>query len=144
MWTYQYVDRKDILHYGVPGMKWGVRKQRAQMRREAGVLSRDLKVYKRQAARTSAKISKRQAAGKTVSNKLASKNQAAKRAISRINKKMSSTYKSLSAKDIKRGRRQTSVLLSATLGIREFSLARRPGGGLMRKRDLIRARAYAR
>ncbi|HQB08192.1 MAG TPA: hypothetical protein PK712_10050 [Rectinema sp.] len=26
MWTYQYVDRKDILHYGVPGMKRGVRR----------------------------------------------------------------------------------------------------------------------
>ena len=26
MWAYQYVDRKDIIHYGVPGMKWGVRR----------------------------------------------------------------------------------------------------------------------
>lgn len=27
MWTYQYIDRKDIVHYGVPGMKWGVRRK---------------------------------------------------------------------------------------------------------------------
>ena len=31
MWTYQYVDRKDILHYGVPGMKWGVRRTPEQL-----------------------------------------------------------------------------------------------------------------
>ena len=26
MWAYQHVDRNDIMHYGVPGMKWGVRR----------------------------------------------------------------------------------------------------------------------
>lgn len=46
MWTYQYVDRKDILHYGVPGMKWGVRRsQKRELLKGAARNRRDIDTH---------------------------------------------------------------------------------------------------
>lgn len=46
MWAYQHIDRNDIMHYGVPGMKWGVRRaQKRELLKGAARNRRDIDTH---------------------------------------------------------------------------------------------------
>lgn len=142
MWQYnQTVPSVELYHYGVAGMKWGVRKSRVQMAREHALLSQDKRKVDKQYARTTQKIEGRQAKGKNVSEKLLRKQDQAKQSSQKISKMLKKNYSSLSEHEIARGKKiLNGVQISALL----FAPAGMAIGGVIVARRNIRNRAYAR
>lgn len=113
MWSYQYVDRKDILHYGVPGMKWGVRRARMQESRSAARLSKYVSKTEKRMSKDSKKLAALKSGGVGNSRK-------ATKLQNRINintlglavgkNTLARATATLTPRELKRGKRQVRAL----------------------------------
>lgn len=115
MWTYQYVDRKDILHYGVPGMKWGVRRGIAASARTGARYGQMADEHKKYAEKLSAKKDSRAARGKSTV-KIDKKIKSAKNYEKMFRSAAKQSVKGLSKADIAKGRKQVSSVMEGFVG----------------------------
>lgn len=108
MWVYSPTPQAfELYHYGVPGMKWGVRKPRMQVTqrsREHYVLSLDRDEQSKRADRLSQRVAKKESKGKKVSERLVRKVKKAQESALRISKMMRRNYSDLSATELKEGK----------------------------------------
>lgn len=100
----------ELVHYGVKGMKWGVRRKIAKASRRAARTKAyaERKEYKMEKAKQ--KISERESSGKKVSKRLTKKYTKSKNAVEVANKYRNSLVKDLSRKDILQGERYVKKL----------------------------------
>ena len=124
MWKYTPPDY--LSHYGVAGMRWGVRKAVTQPTllgrartyldtenkiSEYGILSRDKQLSDRDASRANRKIARKEAKGKPVSERLIQKKNLAERKSAVLKKLLSKNYRSLTDKQKKRGEATVKMIL---------------------------------
>ena len=107
MWAYIAPPTPElIIHWGVPGMKWGIRKPDSveTRSREHYVLSGDYEYRNRIAKRVSNKVARRAEKGKKISDRLARKKERTRANALRIKSMLSKNYKDLSEKDLQAGK----------------------------------------
>ena len=95
----------ELVHYGVKGMKWGVRRKIAKASRRAAQAksNMDRKQHKMETAKH--KIQERANSGKKASKRLVKKYQKSKDSYELVNKYRDTLIKDLSKKDILQGER---------------------------------------
>lgn len=110
------MENNSLAHYGVKGMKWGVRHEIATRSRMGAQLGDDLKWASRRTKRIDKMISKREAKGK--STQLLKTERAKMDAFVKSTKKLQSQlYSGLSKSDIKQGERYIKGMKFLTLGL---------------------------
>lgn len=100
----------ELVHYGVKGMKWGVRRERAGAARTAGIYSRSYDSSKKRLSRQEAKREKKSLRFKST-DKINRKIQRTKENMSRTKKLMSAYQKDLSPSEIAKGKKQAGFSL---------------------------------
>lgn len=115
MWTYQYVDRKDILHYGVPGMKRGVRRGIAASARTGARYDQMADAHKKYAEKLSAKKDSRAARGKSTV-KIDKKIESAKNYEKMFRYAARQSLKGLQKADIAKGKKQVNGVMEGLVG----------------------------
>ena len=105
------MDNDELMHYGVPGMKWGVRRTPAQLGRKKTSSSRFLlgKKKSKNKAKTKSESSKEETAPKKKSVKEMSDDEL-NSAIRRM--QLEQTYASLSPKQVSRGKAVATRILN--------------------------------
>ena len=105
------MDNDELMHYGVPGMKWGVRRTPAQLGRKKASSSRFLlgKKKSKNKAKTKSESSKEETAPKKKSVKEMSDDEL-NAAIRRM--QLEQTYVSLSPKQVSRGKAVATRILN--------------------------------
>lgn len=134
MWSYQQYPRpNDIVHFGVKGMKWGVRRERMKRAREAYALGRGNTRVERNINKVNLKIDKKMGRGKDISN-LELKRKKLKAVQAKIKTLMKTKTKDLTSKELKMGAAQAIVgrmLKSTAIGGLTLATAGAAGmGGL--------------
>lgn len=129
------VDRdNELYHYGVKGMKWGVRRDIGRRAKVAATLERNKKVVDKQIARTSEAM---KAYGNNTPAKLRAKNKSLKNYSAKVEIYRNKAIKDLSDRDINQGRRW---LMKA--GIVNGLLFGAPGVGVTTIYDQARAKSF--
>ena len=107
------MDNNELMHYGVPGMKWGVRRTPAQLGRKKTSSSKSLfgkkKPKPKAKAKTKSESSKKETAPKPKSVKEMS-NEELNAAIDRI--RLEQTYASLSPQKVSMGKKIAKTILN--------------------------------
>ena len=98
----------ELKHYGVPGMKWGVRRDIALRAKEVSVLRNVSKTNSKYISRADRKIEKKSSLGKDTT-KLQTKRDNKNLANEKIAKLMKTAYSDISEKDIKQGKRALAI-----------------------------------
>ena len=124
----------ELYHYGVKGMKWGVRRAIGRRAKVAATLERNKKTVDKQIAKTSERI---KAYGNDAPVKLRAKNRQLKDYSAKMELYRNKAIKDISDKDIKQGR---SWLMKA--GIMNAVLFGAPGAGGTMIYDQVRANRY--
>lgn len=115
MWAYQYVNRDDIMHYGVPGMKWGVRRKIARNAIAGARYTNRADLYSDRADRLAYRKKKRAAKGKNttrISKRLAKNKLQSKK----FRALATQSTKGLSKKDIRRGQLEYQQIMKRRIG----------------------------
>lgn len=115
MWAYQYVDRKDILHYGVPGMKWGARRSIAASARTGARYGQMADAHKQYADKLSDKRARRASTGKSTS-RIDKKIKSARNNEKMFRYAAKQSIKGLSKSDIEMGKKQVSSVMDRLVG----------------------------
>lgn len=110
MWTYQYVDRKDILHYGVPGMKRGVRRGIAASARTGARYGQMA-----DADKLSDKRARRASMGKSTS-RIDKKIKSARNNEKMFRYAAKQSVKGLSKADVAKGKKQVNSIMEGFVG----------------------------
>lgn len=107
-----YIAHKDgdeLAHYGVKGMKWGVRKEIGKDAKAAAIARNRASSLQRQAEKLSSRIDKLNASGKKANRALSSRARSVKKEASKYKEIEKVLSKDLSEKDIKQGRRAVKL-----------------------------------
>ena len=115
MWSYQYVDRKDILHYGVPGMKWGVRRGIAASARTGARYGQMADAHKQYADKLSDKRARRASMGKSTS-RIDKKIKSARNNEKMFRYAAKQSVKGLSKADVAKGKKQVNSIMEGFVG----------------------------
>jgi len=95
---------QDLIHFGTPGMKWGVRREIGKLAREHAVLSTEQRLNKSSLRRIENKIARKKEQGKSTL-RLEQKRANEERAIRIVDRTLKKNYSKLSQKDIQQGKR---------------------------------------
>lgn len=128
----------ELYHYGVKGMKWGVRRQLGKQAKVAATLERNKKTVDKQIAKTSEQL--KAYGGKMMTDqvaKLRANNKSLKDYSSKMEHYRNKAIKDLSDKDIQQGRKW---LMKA--GITSGVLFGAPGVGATMIYDQVRANSF--
>ena len=103
------MDNDELMHYGVPGMKWGVRRTPAQLGRKKTSSSKSLFGKKKPKPKVKSESSKKETAPKKKSVKEMS-NEELNAAIDRM--RLEQTYASLSPQKVSMGKKIAKTILN--------------------------------
>ena len=103
------MDNDELMHYGVPGMKWGVRRTPAQLGRKKTSSSKSLFEKKKPKPKAKSESSKKETAPKPKSVKEMS-NEELNAAIDRM--RLEQTYASLSPQKVSMGKKIAKTILN--------------------------------
>lgn len=103
------MDNNELMHYGVPGMKWGVRRTPAQLGRKKTSSSKSLFGKKKPKPKVKSESSKKETAPKKKSVKEMS-NEELNAAIDRM--RLEQTYASLSPQKVSMGKKIAKTILN--------------------------------
>lgn len=123
MWEYkQTPDPKELYHYGVPGMKWGVRRKIAKRARLAGKTYYGEKNVQKKISRATNKRTEKLIRGKStqrIDKRINRLNNNAKQ----LRKLMTLQTSGLLKSDVEKGRRQAKAILTAKKAVKVASIA---------------------
>ena len=113
MWDYIYPRQNyELIHYGVPGMKWGVRRQLAAQARKGAYAKARMEDTQGILDRQEYRIAKRSAKGKST-ERLERRAAKARAKAKKFKAMMNQNYKNLSGADIRQGQREYGAMRTA-------------------------------